>query len=114
MDFQIVVFIYYLKFIKINKVVHSVRLKEIKTFCSTQPGDFNFLKRRVSTELLTLSLTLFELCKKNYRGGGVKLTPPPAGIGLSYNTKLSYGDFWNKSSFRIGNELGHIVARFLV
>ena len=25
---------------------------------------------------------LFELCKKNYRGG-VKLTPPPAGIGLS-------------------------------
>jgi len=65
MDFQIVVFIYYLKFIKINKIV-----QEIKTFCSTQPGDFNFLKRRVSTELLTLSLTLFELCKKNYSGGG--------------------------------------------
>ena len=25
---------------------------------------------------------LFELCKKNYRGG-VNLTPPPAGIGLN-------------------------------
>jgi len=25
---------------------------------------------------------LFELCKKN-TGGGLKLTPPPAGIGLN-------------------------------
>ena len=25
---------------------------------------------------------LFELCKKNYRGGGQIDTPPPAGIGL--------------------------------
>ena len=25
---------------------------------------------------------LFELCKKNYRGGGQIAPPPPAGIGL--------------------------------
>ena len=27
---------------------------------------------------------LFELCKKNYRGGG-QIDPPPAGIGLTIN-----------------------------
>ena len=55
----------------------TLGLKEIKTFCCTQPGDFYFLKLHVSTKL------------------------------RSYKTKFSFGDFWNKSNFRTVNELGH-------
>ena len=42
---------------------------------------------------------LFELCKKNYRGG-VKLTPPPAGIGLTvYQINYKGRFFYLKKSF---------------
>ena len=34
-----------------------------------------------SENLNSLRPILFELCKKNYRGGG-QIDPPPAGIGL--------------------------------
>ena len=35
-----------------------------------------------SINVNSLKPLLFELCKKNYRGGG-QIDPPPAGIGLT-------------------------------
>ena len=57
----------------------TVKLKEIKTFCCShsQPGDDYFLKLHDPTKLL-----------------------------MSYKPKFVFGDFLNKSNFRIGNELG--------
>ena len=33
---------------------HSMGLKEIKTGCSSKPGDYHFLKLQVSTEIMSL------------------------------------------------------------
>ena len=57
----------------------TVKLKEIKTFCCShsQPGDDYFQKLHDPTKLL-----------------------------MSYKPKFVFGDFLNKSNFRIGNELG--------
>ena len=67
-----------IKFLKISEFVNAQwGLKEIKTFCCTQARDYNFLNLHFSTEL------------------------------MSYKTKFSYGDFLNKSIFKIGNELSY-------
>ena len=48
----------------------------------------------------SLRPTLFELCKKNYRGGG-QIDPPPAGIGLKTWHKRRFS--WTEKIYSILN-----------
>ena len=44
--------------------------------------------QEMSENFNSLRPILFELCKKNFRGG--QIDPPPAGIGLKYKQMLSF------------------------
>ena len=51
---------------------------------------------------------LFELCKKKNYKGGVKLTPPPAGIGLS---KVTDFNFLLDRKFSLAGDLNYFLTK---